>query len=231
MCYTLFGDRMEKKKSTTKSNKKGTNVNVKKTSTTAKKVSTNTSKKVETPKNISKVESEKIVKNTSVTENTDDFSGNEIRKLLIIIGAVCAIMLSFYFITEFVLKNKKNTKEPENAVETKIQYDEILMGSMLNQGSGEYYVFAYLEDDKMVNVYNSYIEQYEKIDGHKKFYRVNLSSDFNKSYLADEYYLEGNDISKIKVSGTTLIKIIDNSVSYSYRDAETIVDKILRLIG
>lgn len=251
LCYTLVGDRMEKKKSTTKSNKKGTNVSAKK-NTTSKKVAptkkTNTTKedttvKTETIKKVvetKKVKEEKEINmarpiNIKQVEASDEFAGNEIRKLLIIIGAVCAVMLSFYFITEFVIKNKKddNTNNDTPKTETVIQYEEILMGSSLNQGSGEYYVFAYLEDDDMLNVYNSYIDSYNKIDGHKKVYKVNLSNDFNKSYVSgtDEYYLEGSDVSKIKVRGTTLIKVIDNSISYSYRNSDTIIDKLTRLIG
>ena len=247
MCYTEVGDRMEKKKSTTKSNKKGTSANTKKGTTsktaTTKKTTNSPAKKevskkvVETPKKVEKEENKvnmvKPVNNQKVEVN-DEFAGNEIRKLLIIIGAVCAVMLSFYFITEFVIKNKKDDeKENKPKIDAVIQYDEILMGSSLNQGSGEYYVFAYLEDDTMLNVYNSYIEEYNKIDGHKKIYKVNLSNDFNKSYVSgtDEYYLEGKDASKIKVRGTTLIKVIDNEISYSYRNSETIIDKLTRLIG
>lgn len=237
MCYTLLGDRMEKKKSTTKSNKKGTNVNTKK-NTTAKK--TTATKKVvpekvteKKDKNVS-VEREDKKINNLVNEMSDELAGNEIRKLLIIIGAVCAVMLSFYFITEFVLKNKKDNKEDNSPkTETVIQYEEILMGSSLNQGSGEYYVFAYLEDDDMLNIYQNYINNYNSITGHKKIYKVNLSNDFNKSYLSEDgdYYLEGNDASKIKVNGTTLIKVIDNSINYSYREFDTIIDKLIRLIG
>lgn len=237
---------MEKKKGTTKSNKKGTNVSAKKTTTskktTTKKVTSSPAKKevkkvVETPKTIEKEEKKVNVvtpTNNSKIEVNDEFAGNEIRKLLIIIGAVCAVMLSFYFVTEFVLKNKKNEKKDNKPkTETVIQYDEILMGSSLNQGSGEYYIFAYVEDDSMLNVYNSYITEYNKIEGHKKIYTVNLSNDFNKSYVSgtDEYYLEGKDVSKIKLRGTTLIKVVDNEINNSYRNSETIIDKFTRLIG
>ena len=230
MCYTLVGDRMEKKKSTTKSNKKGTNVNTKKNNS-VKKTTSSTNKKV-VPEKV--IEEKEVKKNSnSFDETNEEFAGNEIRKLLIIIGAVCAVMLSFYFITEFVVKNKKDKKDDKPKTETVIQYDEILMGSSLNQGSGEYYVFAYLENDDMLKIYKQYIDKYNKIDGHKKIYTVNLSNDFNKSYLSgsEEYYLEGNDASKIKVAGTTLIKVIDNSINYSYREFDTIVDKLIRLIG
>ena len=228
---------MEKKKGTTKSNKKGTNVSTRKSTSTTKKVE---KKEVKTPVATKKVEKEivkpvlkkeEVKKNTPVEPN-DEFAGNEIRKLLIIIGAVCAVMLSFYFITEFVVKHKKEENTENNKTTTpEIQYDEILMGEMFNQGSGEYYIFAYDEKDSLLSTYESYIKQYEAIDGHKKFYRVNLSNDFNKGYVGTEAYIEGDDVTKIKVTGTTLIKIIDNKVSYSYLTFEKIVDKIQRLIG
>ena len=250
---------MEKKKSTTKSNKKGTNVNTRKN--TANKVNstnaankTNGTKKVSTVKNTQntpiKEEVKEVVeakKNTYKEEkeynmarpistqinNDDEFAGNEIRKLLIIIGAVCAVMLSFYFITEFVLKNKKDKDNSSDTPkqETVIQYEEILMGELFNKGKEEYYVLAYVENEPYMNLYNDYIKTYNSKEGHKKIYKVNLADDFNKSYIADEAYLEGGDITKIKVTGTTLIKVIDEKVNYSYTNTDTISDKLQRLIG
>ena len=234
---------MEKKKSTTKSNKKGTSVSTKKTTTT-KKVAPKIEKAstikevVEQPKKEEKVEVKKTatpIKEVNVAKpinNDEEFSGNEIRKLLIIIGAVCAVMLSFYFITEFVLKHKKDDdKTDKTKTEAIIQYEEILMGELFNKGTDEYYVLAYVKDEPYMNLYNDYIKTYNGKEGHKKIYKVDLSNDFNKGYVADEAYLEGGDITKIKVTGTTLIKVIDNKVSYSYQTMEKISDKLQRLIG
>lgn len=234
---------MEKKVDKTKSNKKGT-ASAKKTST-AKKATT--TKKVVKPevkkdevKEIKKdtsvkqetIKNEKIP-NTKVTESNDDFSGDEIRKLLIIIGAVCAVMLSFYFITEFVIKNKKDKSEENDkpVTEAVIQYEQIVMGELFKQNENDYYVLAFVEDDPMLDVYTNYMKLYSEKEGAAKFYKVNLSDSFNKKYLADEAYVEGSDASKIRVKGTTLIRVKEYAVATSYQDYDAITGKFKRLIG
>ena len=233
---------MEKKVSKAKSNKKGT-ASAKKTSN-AKKV--NNTKKVVKPE-VKKDEIKEIKKDTSVketikeekvsktkpVENNDDFGGDEIRKLLIIIGAVCAVMLSFYFITEFVIKNKKDKTEETDkpATETVIQYEQIVMGEIFKQNENDYYVLAFVEDDPMLDVYTNYMKLYSEKEGAAKFYKVNLSDSFNKKYLADEAYVEGSDASKIRVKGTTLIRVKEYAVATSYQDYDAITGKFKRLIG
>lgn len=236
---------MEKDKKVTKGNnttKKNTSSKNSKTSkntkSTTKKVENKGNKKVEIKDNNVKTEivNKKEVKiSNNNNETSADFGGEEIRKLLIIIGAVCAVMLAFYFITEVVLKNKKEntetTKEPEITIESEIQYEQILMGSLLNQDESTYYVFAYTEDDPMLDIYNQYLESYKNSDNEPlNVYRVNLSEDFNKSYVADESYLEGDDVTKVRVTGTTLIRIKNDEIYKYYEGYEEISEKLKSMI-
>lgn len=184
-------------------------------------------------------EKPKVVKNdTKLTPqrpnmyNQNEFAGDEIRKLLIIIGAVCAVMLSFYFITEFVVKNKKGADNKPNDqinIEPDIQYENILMGSLFKQNGSEYYVLAYDEEDILTEIYNQYISTYTKKEGHLNFYKVNLSSDYNKGYIAEESYLSGNDVTKIRVKETTLIRIKDGKIYKTYEGYENIKNKLKSL--
>lgn len=181
----------------------------------------------------------KVVKNdTKLTlqrpnmYSQNEFAGDEIRKLLIIIGAVCAVMLSFYFITEFVVKNKKeadNKPDDQINIEPDIQYENILMGSLFKQNGSEYYVFAYDEEDILTEIYNQYISTYTKKDGHLNVYKVNLSSDYNKGYVAEESYLSGDDVTKIRVKETTLIRIKDGKIYKTYEGYENIKNKLKSL--
>ena len=166
--------------------------------------------------------------------DTSSDSTDEIRKLLIIIGAVCAVMLAFYFITEVVVKNKKNSNnnnQNDIKVEPVIQYEQILMGSLFNQNESDYYVLVYDKDDAMLDLYNQYISSYNKLDSHLKVYKVNLSEDFNKSYIGEESHLSGDNIKDIKVTGTTLIRIKDKEISSSYENGEDITKKLKELVG
>ena len=222
---------MEKKEKKTKSNKKGTASTNKKS--TSKKV-TPTTAEVKKDTSIKKeIVKEVKVQKTNVPETEEEFGGDEIRKLLIIIGAVCAVMLAFYFITSFVIKpkeEKKDETEETTTVQT-IQYEQILMGELFNQNENDYYVLAFVEDDPMLEVYTSYIKLYSEKEDAAKFYRVNLSDDMNKSYIGDEIYLEGSNIAKIKVKGTTLIRIKEHNIATSYTDYDAIKGKFERLMN
>lgn len=200
------------------------NNQIKEVNNNDKKIKNNQSVK----ENNKKVETINV--NKKFQSNNDisgDFGGSEIRKLLIIIGAVCAVMLAFYFITEVVLKNKKDkTIEPDIKLEPTIQYEQILMGSLFNQNENDYYVFVYDEDDILVDIYNQYLSTYKNSSDPVKVYKVNLSEDFNKSYISEESYLKGSDITKIKVTGTTLIRISDGEIYRAFEGYDEIIGRL-----
>ena len=83
----------------------------------------------------------------------------------------------------------------------------------------------------MLDLYNQYISSYNKLDSHLKVYKVNLSEDFNKSYIGEESHLSGDNIKDIKVTGTTLIRIKDKEISSSYENSEDITKKLKELVG
>lgn len=229
------------KKKTTSSkvatNKKTVSTN--KNNSSVKKVD---NKKLETKEVVTKLDNKETIKNNESKkiemkniramndyQDDTDFGGDEIRKLLIIIGAVCAIMLVFYFITEGVVKHKNDKPKeetPEIKIEPDIQYDHILMGSLLNQKEDSYYVLAYTEDDEFYQIYEAYLENYNKLDNHLKVYKVNLSDGFNKSYIAETSYLEGNNINSIKVAGTTLIRIEEGEIYLSFEGVDAIIGRL-----
>ena len=224
----------ETKKTTTKkvnnakstSTKNGKQIKEPNVKNSVKEVVKEENKKVE---KVEVIETKAIPKKETKISNDSDFGGDEIRKLLIIIGAVCAVMLAFYFITEVVLKNKDTDTEPDTEIkiEPEIQYEQILMGSLFIQNDTTYYVFAYDEEDPMLDIYNQYLETYKNSDNEPlNVYKVNLSEDFNKSYVDDESYLEGSDITKIKVTGTTLIRIKNDEVYKYYEGYEEISEKL-----
>ena len=212
---------------------------VKKSKDTVKKTTVKETKPVENSKKVNDKKepiknnelkaSEKKYMDSMNYKDDADFGGDEIRKLLIIIGAVCAIMLVFYFITDGVVKNKKDKPKeetPEVKVEPEIDYEHILMGSLFDQDEDSYYVLAYTEDDAFYPVYEAYLEKYNELEDHLKVYKVNLSDGFNKSYIADESYLDGSDIDEIKVTGTTLIRIEEGYIYLSFEGVDEIIGRL-----
>lgn len=211
-------------------------VTKKQTPKTSEKIVVNEPKtpKAEIKKEVVTPKKEEIKpKNVKAMESAD-FGGDEIRKLLIIIGAVCAVMLAFYFITEVVVNNKKKEENKDNkpvVTEPVIQYEEILMGSLLNQNEVDYYVLVYDPEDPMLGIYNTYISSYKASDEPLKVYKVDLSKDYNKSYIAEESYLTGTDVSAVKVKGTTLVRVSAKSVYKSFEGKDAIIGRFKYMLN
>lgn len=135
-------------------------------------------------------------------------------KIIIILLMVFAV---FYIITYFV------TKEPKQAeVEPTIQYKEIIVGNILNLKEDEYYVLVQFEDDKYVELYKTYLNNYSTEKDSKPYYVVDMTVGFNKSYISAESNLNADKISDIKFSQTTLLKVKSNKIIEEYETNETI---------
>lgn len=151
-----------------------------------------------------------------------DSSSNEMLKLLKIVLIVTGVMVIFYGIT-LVATNKADEtidkqKEDNKPSETQIQYENILIGSMLNN-DGTYYVLIEEKDDNRLAEYDSLIATIKTSEDAPTIYKANLTDAFNKDYLGKEQNYYVNDIADFKVTGTTLVKIKDkkiDSVSDSY---------------
>ncbi|MBR3198867.1 MAG: hypothetical protein IKG27_02495 [Bacilli bacterium] len=144
-------------------------------------------------------------------------SGDELSKLAKIVFIVTAIIIVFYFITTFVTRkaNAINTvKKLKTDNKAEIQYESIIIGSMLKI-DGNYYVLIENNDDEKIDEYRTAVQTIKANDEAPKIYRANLSNSFNKSYLAKESDYN-SDLSKFKVKGTTLIKVSDHKIEKTY---------------
>lgn len=148
---------------------------------------------------------------------------NEIVKLIKIVLLVTIIMIIFYGITMLVTKNRElstyeNSGNSEKAV---IQYESIMLGTLLNRGEGTYYVLIEEKDDQRIVEYDNLIQLATAKEETPRFYTANLTDSFNKDYLAKEANIT-NNIDEFKVSGTTLIKVKDGKVADSYINCDEI---------
>ena len=146
--------------------------------------------------------------------NTND-SRNEMIKLLKIVLIVTGIMLIFYGIT-LLATNKadeklENKEESQTQAETQIQYENIMIGSLLNH-NGTYYVLIEKDKDNHLTEYESLIGTIKSSEDAPTIYKANLTDSFNKNYLGEEsnYYVD--DMADFKVTGTTLVKIQDGKI-------------------
>ncbi len=229
-----------KKKTTNKNNSVKKN-NVAKTNTNknAKQTQKNESVVIKENKN-QKVEKKntnkdikldkKIKKEKSNPKTTMVKNDSEITKLIKIVLIVTAIMVVFYGITLLVTKNQKadsfdNKTASEKAV---IQYDDIMIGTMLNKNQDSYYVLIKEDEDNRVVEYETLMKLVaSKIDS-PKIYTANLTDSFNKRYLAKEANTT-NDMEEFRVSGTTLVEIKDGKIVNTYSDHDSIAEELSKL--
>jgi len=213
---------MSKKKKTTnkKSNEQKENIKNNKNS----EVETLETKKTKENKNNHNQKNKEV-------QNVES-SSNEMIKLLKIVLIVTAIMLLFYGIT-LLVTNKADEKldaqqQEQTPSETPIQYENIMIGSLLNH-KGTYYVLIEKDDDNRLAEYDSLIGTIKSSEDAPTIYKANLTDSFNKHYLGKEanYYVD--DIAEFKVTGTTLIKVQDGKIISVHDNHDDIKNKLTDL--
>ena len=157
-------------------------------------------------------------------ENNDS---NELSKLIKIVLIVTAIIVVFYGVTVVVTDKAKEAAEEENKEATEIQYDSIVIGSMLNI-NGTFYVLIEDQDDIRLNEYTTLIQTISASEDAPKIYTADLSSSFNEHYFSDKTNYD-SDMSKFRVKGTTLVRVSDHEITDVYDNHDSIVDELNNL--
>lgn len=152
-------------------------------------------------------------------------TNDEFKKLTQIIIGVLLIFILFFTITYLLTKKKNDDNKPVDQ-ETKIQYDEILVGEILNQNESEYYVLVLKEKDHFVGLYETYLSEYKKKEKAIRIFYSNLDSVFSKKYEAEESKLSVTNIKDIRFTGTTLLKIKDKKIVNYYETKDKIVEHL-----
>lgn len=159
-------------------------------------------------------------------------SNDELKKLGIVVFVLVAIFFVFYGITALVHRNDNNHNfNFDDNTPVEIQYDEILVGGILNQNSDEYYVLLQREDDVYVDLYHYYASKYKAKSDSLKVYVVDVDNVFNKGYVADTSQLVVTNLSEMKIAGTALLHVRGHQIIASYEGEEQIVSKMKELIG
>jgi hypothetical protein len=158
----------------------------------------------------------------SETSNSD-----ELTNLIKIVLIVVAIIVVFYGITVFVTKKANEAQEKKNNASVKIQYDDILIGEMLNM-DGSYYVLIEKSDDSNLTEYKTLMQSVKANTEAPTIYTTDLSNGFNKKYIASEPSYD-SDLTNFKVTGTVLVKISDHKIENTYDTYETIKSKLQEL--
>lgn len=238
----LSGDKMANNETNNKKGKASTkkSAEVKKTKTNAlNKTTSNTVKKTKIPKEekikeevlkeekeiAGKKEKQENIKQARKQLYYNNNSGSdELSKLIKIVLIVTLIMIVFYGVTVVVTNKAKEAAEEKNKQAVEIQYDSIMIGSMLNI-DGSYYVLIEDQDDIRLSEYTTLIQAIKANDDSPAIYTADLSSSFNENYLADESNYDSN-MDNFKVTGTTLVRVSDHKITDVYDNYEAIKKKL-----
>lgn len=173
-----------------------------------------------------KAKEEKKAKESTreLLNNTSIGSSNEMSKLVKIVLIVTGIMIIFYGITLIATnqadKASSDNQSDEEKAATEIQYENIMIGTMLNHG-GTYYVLIEQKDDNRTAEYESIITTIESSEDAPTIYKANLTDSFNKVYLGKEQNYYVDNIADFRVTGTVLVTVVDgkiDSVKDNYDD-------------
>lgn len=157
-----------------------------------------------------------------ITENNQF----QMKNLIIVIIIILTIFIAFYFITKYVLINKKDNSP---VLESVIQNEKIIFGQLFDRNESEYYVLAYEEESKSKDIYNMYIDKYKQKETHLSFYEINLNEAFNKKFISDNSNIT-NDINTLMVSDETLFKIKEGKIE-EYKVGSSNINSYLKEIS
>lgn len=157
-----------------------------------------------------------------LTSHTDELS--RLFKIILIVVVLFAI---FYAITYYVTKHQKdaanNTVPVENAV---IQYDEIMLGTLLTQSPSSYYVLIENDGDQFNQTYESYLDTYKNSgkDDVLRVYTADLSDGLNANYIGEENHFDFESLSDFKIKETALVKVVDGRLEEHYVGSQDILN-------
>lgn len=198
----------------------------------AKKVvkSEETNKSVKLNKEEPRIEKAKAEKKANLKKArkqlyySNNNEGDEFSKLFKIVLIVTAIIVVFYGVTVVVTDKADEARKEAESEKTEIQYDSIMIGSMLNI-NGSFYVLITDSDDIRLNEYTTMIQTIKANEDAPTIYTADLSNAFNKEYLSDKTNYD-SDLEKFRVKGTTLVRVKDHKIEDVYDSYDDIIKKL-----
>lgn len=155
---------------------------------------------------------------------SDKSESNELTKLIKIVLIVTVIIIVFYGVTVIVTNKVKEVREEQNKQPVEIQYDSIMIGSMLNI-DGSFYVLIENPDDIRLSEYTTLLQTIKANEDAPIVYTADLGSTFNNNYLSDKSNYN-SDMENFKVTGTTLVRVRNHKISDVYDNYDDIIKKL-----
>lgn len=166
-----------------------------------------------------------MAKKNDINNKVELEIGNMVKIILIIVMVFGMFYILTYYIQQKQNNNNSNYNSNDDDLVTIIQYDEILIGSILAQSEDSYYVLITNQKD-YENRYNEYISRY---NNNNKFYYSIIDNGLNGKYKSETSNLNIENIQDLKISGTTLLKIIDGKIVEYYDGDSEVMQAIIKI--
>ena len=140
----------------------------------------------------------------------------EVKKFLFVLLGLVVILVGVYFFTRaFVTKDLMKKEQEVNYTTGTINYDVVVVGTMLNRSANEYYVMAFSSKDTQTALYNNLISKYTQKESHLKVYYLDTANELNKKYVATEGNASTSftSLDTMKFGTLTLVKVKDGKVT------------------
>ncbi len=149
-------------------------------------------------------------------------AGMNVKTFIIIAGCVIGFVLLMFVFTK-IKTGEWNlfTKENDITYRAEIQDVKILCGSVLNRSDSEYFVLAYEMNEDSASMYETIIEKYNGASSKIKLYKLDLGNSRNNICRGDTLNIT-NDITNLKLTIPTLIKVRNGQIVENYTDYNTI---------
>ena len=177
-------------------------------------------------KNTNKKNMNKGSKHQNMTITGSD--NNEAFKLLKIFLILMVCFFIFYTITYYVTEKMNHSSEGNGAVSDRIasiQYDQILVGTMLKQKRDSYYVLLDKQSDQAHTLYSNLLATYAEKDKSLKVYTIDMDEPLNKNYFTDKSNIT-NNLENFKINKATFIKVEDGEIVNSYEGYDSILKQL-----
>lgn len=157
-----------------------------------------------------------------------DFNDKKTTKSIIWVSICTILFIALVFCGVNIAKGNWNLFNSENEIETEIDENLVICGTMFNTDDKEYLVLAYNFKDEQEVLYPMLIAKYNESEDEKiPLYYLNLDSGFNNNCVDKKANLVPS-ASKIKFSGPTLLHIKNNKIVKSYTSKDKIKDYFLK---
>lgn len=146
-----------------------------------------------------------------------------IKKFLIILSVVVAMVLALYFVTKAMVDNRNNFND-DVPVAGKINYNIISVGTLLNRPYDDYYVMVYNSEDSDAIYYSAFITKYQQIKDAKKIYFCDLSNPVNSTFVAEDGKSnpKATKIEDLKFGNVTLLYVKNGKINKYIEDINQI---------